>query len=222
MRSIRFLAVAVLAVVLALSAVQNVFASTLLFHDDGVPESLTAGDGVVFSLPSGWSSAHVLILRYWIDYVDPNGPRTFKANIWGSDGTTQLLVPMITVGPLPLAFVGWYDVDVSSKNIIVSGDFYVGFTGNTPNPVLVGADTEDRAPDSYSGGPVGYTGPSWTSWGNVFHLLIRVEVDQPAPPTGPVGGFVEPVNKLAVLAPWLAVIGLVSCVSAMVAGKRRS
>lgn len=152
--------------------------------------------------------------------MDPNGPRTFKANIWGSDGTTQLLVPMITVGPLPLNFVGWYDVNVSSKNIIVSGDFYVGFTGNTPNPVLVGADTEDRAPDSYSGGPVGYTGPSWTSWGSVFHLLIRVEVDQPAPPpfstTGPVGGFMEPVNKVAVLAPWLGVIGVVGCISAVV------
>jgi hypothetical protein len=38
-----------------------------------------------------------------------------------------------------------------------------------------------------------------------------------------VGGFVEPVNKLAVFAPWIAVIGLVGCVStvAVVRKKRR-
>ena len=32
----------------------------------------------------------------------------------------------------------------------------------------------------------------------------------------PVGGIVEPVNKLAVLAPWLAVIGLVGCIGTVV------
>ena len=38
-----------------------------------------------------------------------------------------------------------------------------------------------------------------------------------------VGGFVEPLNTLAILGPWLAVIGLVGCIGtvAVVAKKRR-
>jgi hypothetical protein len=42
-------------------------------------------------------------------------------------------------------------------------------------------------------------------------------------PVGPVGGLVEPINTLAVLAPWLAVIGLVGCIGtvAVIAKKRQ-
>ena len=44
-----------------------------------------------------------------------------------------------------------------------------------------------------------------------------------APAGAPVGGFVESVNKLNVLAPWLVVIGLVGCIGTVVvvAKKRR-
>jgi hypothetical protein len=43
-------------------------------------------------------------------------------------------------------------------------------------------------------------------------------------PTGPVGGVVTPVNNFALLTPWLAVIGLVGCISTVVvvAKKRQS
>jgi hypothetical protein len=55
--------------------------------------------------------------------------------------------------------------------------------------------------------------------GVILHYL-----GQPSPaPTGtPVGGVIEPVNRLSVLAPWLAVIGLVGCIStAVVVAKKR-
>ena len=43
-------------------------------------------------------------------------------------------------------------------------------------------------------------------------------------PPAPVGGFMEPVNKLVVLAPWLAVIGVVGCIAtvAVVSKKRHA
>jgi TolB protein len=44
----------------------------------------------------------------------------------------------------------------------------------------------------------------------------------PALPAGPVGGFMEPVNKLAVLAPYLALFGVIATVSVVVRKKREN
>jgi len=61
------------------------------------------------------------------------------------------------------------------------------------------------------------TSMTWTLAGGAYRgiwRLIAVTLVPAAAPTlvsGPVGGFMEPVNKLAVIAPWLAVIGIVGC-----------
>jgi hypothetical protein len=44
--------------------------------------------------------------------------------------------------------------------------------------------------------------------------MIRAYVDPNTPPTGaPVGGFLEPVNKLVVFAPYLALFGVIGTVA---------
>ncbi|MGA2239600.1 MAG: choice-of-anchor U domain-containing protein [Candidatus Bathyarchaeia archaeon] len=43
----------------------------------------------------------------------------------------------------------------------------------------------------------------------------------PPPSAGPVGGVVEPVNKLVVFAPYVALLGLVSAVTVVVAKPRK-
>jgi len=45
--------------------------------------------------------------------------------------------------------------------------------------------------------------------------MIRAEVDPcTSPPAGgPVGGFMEPVNKLAIFAPYLALVGVIGAVA---------
>lgn len=42
--------------------------------------------------------------------------------------------------------------------------------------------------------------------------MIRAEIDPIASPGAPVGGFMEPVNKLAVFAPYLALFGVLAVV----------
>jgi hypothetical protein len=46
---------------------------------------------------------------------------------------------------------------------------------------------------------------------------VSVTVYYDPPPTGPVGGFMEPVNKVAIIAPYVALLGLVSTVAVVVA-----
>lgn len=49
------------------------------------------------------------------------------------------------------------------------------------------------------------------------NVMIRAPVEQPG---APVGGFVEPVNKLAVLTPYLALFGIVAAVAVTIEYER--
>jgi hypothetical protein len=50
--------------------------------------------------------------------------------------------------------------------------------------------------------------------------MNRAEIDPIVSPGAPVGGFMEPANKLAVFAPYLALLGVIGAV-AVVYCKRR-
>lgn len=191
---------------------QEVNASTWLLYDDGVPESSTGGPvAVKYSLPSGWTKAYIYTIKFYIYRIDLTGPQTFKSDFYDSDGKTKLPYPSTIVGPL--TSTGWLEIDVTTKNIEVSGDFYVTYVGHNPNPSSVALDTENRPVDTYywnSG-----TG-QWTSWGNIVHAFIRVEVSQDPPPTPtpttpltPVSGLVIRTNKLEILTPYLMLAGLI-------------
>lgn len=211
MRSMRLLAVAVLAVVLALSSAQNAFAATELAYDDGTAESAASPlvGGLVavrFSLPTGWSAAKLLTARYYIEF----GPSIFRVHVYGSTWTTELCcTPPLDVTP---SATGWFDVDLTAYNIVVSGDFHIAAEWLATGIPGIGADSSSfPAWRSYYKNP----GGDWTGgWG--INLMIRADVDQPAI-GAPVGGFMEPVNKLAVLAPYLALFGLVATAVVVVA-----
>ena len=220
MRSARLLAVAVLAVVLAVSSVQNAFAATELKYDDGTAEDYfylsTGGVAAVrFSLPTGWSSAKLLTAEYYIYYYSGIA---FRVRIFNSGGVTELLLPPLDVTPSATGCVQcWFSVDLGSYNIVVSGDFYVAIEWKSDALPWIGRDTSSSAGPSYMVGLVG-----WEQLG--FNLMVRAVVDEVTQPEpAPVGGFVESVNTFALLSPWVAVIGLVGCIGTVVvvAKKRR-
>jgi uncharacterized delta-60 repeat protein len=130
------------------------FAATELLYDDGSAEGWGAcGLGyylaVRFSLPSGWSDASLLKVRYYIwDY-----PRTFKVHVFGSDGVVDLLTPFAVT---PNA-TGWFDLDLTSHNVRVSGDFYVAAECTINLRPYFGRDTSSPDNRSYTGSPGTWT-----------------------------------------------------------------
>lgn len=218
------LLIAVVVSAISFLPIQEVKASTWLFYDDGVPELSTGGPAAVkYSLPSGWTKAYIYTIKFYIYKIDLTGPQTFKSDFYDSDGKTKLPYPSTIVGPL--TSTGWLEIDVTSKNIEVSGDFYVSYVGHNPNPSSVALDNENRPVDTYywnSG-----TG-QWTSWGNIVHAFIRVEVSQDPPPTPtptttltPVSGLVMHTNKLEILTPYVTLAGLITAISIVYVIKRR-
>jgi len=189
--------------------VQEAKASVELAYDDGTAESgLTAEPpiehAVRFSLQPGWSSAKILIARYFIW----SNPDTFRLHIYGS-GVTD---PALDVTP---AGTGWFDVDLSSYNIVVSGDFYISIEYLSTIPPIGRDITGPIDLRSYAKEPPGFL---WEVTANT-DLMIRAVVDPIA--FAAVGGVVIPTNKLEILTPYLALAGLVIAVSAVVVVKKR-
>lgn len=205
MRSMRLLAVAVLAVVLALSSAQNAFSGTWIKYDDGTPEQSVfkylsphslGCMAVRFSAPPGSALLSVAYYRMFTT------EQAFDLYILGSDGQTVLFGPQSTT---PVGPEGWFYVDV---NIVVPGDFYTAACWPQPDPLL-GVDT-DNGGQTFTG-QIGNWAPFY--WGSgPANLMIRAELGSSAP-VGPVGGVVEPVNKIVVFAPYLALLGVIGAVA---------
>jgi hypothetical protein len=210
-RSFRLLAVAVLTIVLALSAAQTAFASTEIKYDDGSDESyvvygLNMVVGVRFSLPLGWASALLLSATIMIDTSNGN-PSTQQAKVHVFDATG--MIDLVT--PFTVTLVGGWNT-VSIPSVPVSGDFYVAFQNPSASALAIRTDTDHPTGRSVSG--VGGLGsPSQKNW----NYMIRAYVDPNTPPTGaPVGGFMEPVNKLSIIAPYLIFFGLIVAVAVVI------
>jgi hypothetical protein len=109
---------------------------------------------------------------------------------------------------------GWFDVDLSSYNIVVSGDFYVAAEYldaiGLPGMGLDHSSVVGRSYVRHSPGDCAVVQSN--------NLMIRADVDQVSAPAGaPVGGFMEAVNKVAVFAPYLALFGVMAVVLVAVA-----
>jgi len=52
-------------------------------------------------------------------------------------------------------------------------------------------------------------------------IVVKIEVGVPTPPAAPVGGVLSPVDKLAIVAPYLSLLGLVGAVLAVAVVKRK-
>jgi hypothetical protein len=217
MRSARLLVVAVLAVVLALSSAQNAFAAIELYYDDGTAETgVTLGTpgtslAVRFFLSDfGLSGTYkVRTVRYYI--YDIPGASTFTVRVYGSDGSAELCCsPRLDVSP---SATGWYDVDLTAYSVVVSGNFYVAIEFRLVMSPVIGEDTTSPHSRSYFGSP-----GSWTL-STTANYMISAIVDPYTPPS--VGGVLMPANTLALVSPWLAVIGLVGCIGVVVVVVKR-
>ena len=224
-RSVKLFAVAVLAIVLALSSAQNAFAVTELAYDNGVffqSIAFTLG-GILFSLPTGVSSAHLRYVRFVLTGAPtPTFPLTI--HITRPDHVTELSGSPITfsgVGALPTGIgcpAGWtacYGFDVTSYGIVVTDDFFVILD----TAVTMAEPTTDNAitgppSRSYIGFASNLAGMAWVT-GNM-NILLRVDIDPIVAPAGPVGGVVEPVNNVAIAAPYLALFGVIAAVAVVI------
>ena len=222
--------VVVLAVILALSSAQNVFSSQWIIYDNNNPSNngfLAAFVGVRFSLPTGVSSAHLLAVSfYWIETTDtvqgsgmvmamsPQDQIVVYVHITGaSPSTATELTSFIPVMPS----LGWNPVDVSSRSIVVSGDFYVAIEQPVPITVAFDIGSSNFEGRSVGGDSLDHVTNSECCGGfGPRNFMIRAEIEPIVSPIGPVGGFMEPVNKLVVFAPYLTLFGLVATVAVVV------
>lgn len=190
-----------LTIILACSIVPSVFAVTELFYDDGGNESFTYNNNgygaVKFSLPTGLSKAQLLRVRYYIS-GQVYGDVGFDVYIFDSDGSTILFGPKAIIP----TEVGWLYVDLISSNIIITGDFYVAMYWEFPAPSL-GVDNDDPDLMSFTAD----SPPSWTIYTS-GDFMIRAELEQPHT----VGGYFTSVNKIGLLIPYIALVGLIGVV----------
>jgi len=199
--------IAVVLILLASSLSQAYGTPVEIAYDNGVHFGNNAlrFAGVMFSLPTGVTSARLLTVRfYWIDAGDP-----VTVHITASDHVTELTTPIPTTGTATV----FQDLDVSGLGIVVTGDFFV-FLEN-PGGCLCnfGVDSSPSVGRSYySGTTLAAIIPYPTN-----NILLRVVVDPIPPPTTTtttvpppavhplnVGGEMFPVNLLQVLGPWVA------------------
>jgi hypothetical protein len=198
----------VLVVIFAVASSHNVFASTEIAYDDGTGAILAGNSfsGVRFSLPSGVSRAQIRTVRFaWNAYPDP-----LVIHITGPDHVTELTAPIsvTTTSAAPT----FQDVDVFDRGIVVSGDFYVvteRLAQSAGNPYL---DSAVNYPRSFGASSLADLTTPYPR-----DLLIRVVIES----VSPVGGVVLPTNRLTVLAPYLAMLGLVAVAATVYVTKRK-
>ncbi len=209
MRSMRLLAVAVLAVVLALSSAQNAFATTELAYDKNSwfdNQALGAGEllAVRFTLSDfvSWPQAKVVRVAFYVF----SGDVAFRVHIRGNLGTACTGLDLTTFDVTPYVLENWNYYDVSGS-AVVSGEFCVVAEWLTNANPSIGLSN----PPTGSGHSYRYQGGTWLH-DTGYDDMIRAYVD-PLGTGAPVGGFVEPVNKLAVFAPYLALFGVIGAVA---------
>jgi hypothetical protein len=209
MRSTKLLAVAVLAVVLALSSAQNAFATTELAYDKNSwfdNQNLNVGEllAVRFTLSDfvSWPQARVVRVAFYVY----SGDVAFRVHIRGNLGIECNGLDLTTFDVTPYVLENWNYFDVSGS-AVVSGEFCVVAEWLTNGNPRIGLSN----PPTGSGHSYRYQGGLWFH-DTGYDDMIRAYVD-PLGTGTPVGGFLEPVNKFAVFAPYLVLFGVVGTVA---------
>lgn len=145
--------VCTLAIMLVLCSTQSSFARTELAYDDGTAEASGMPDlppigtgygAVLFSLPSGWSTARLVTFRFYKCADEACGNVAVKSatpveiHILSNNGVTELTTPFqldITIDN------SWNIFDLTSRSIIVPKDFYVAVKWLQQGP-LIGFDAD--------------------------------------------------------------------------------
>ena len=217
----KFLLVIIFIALLSAQSIENAFAGTWIIYDDNTRDThvgfaVGVYMGVKFTLPSGETAA-LLTARFWLQTWVPM-PYCVEVHVFDASGYTDLTTP-ITYGTLVGEFDQFFNLDLSSLGITVGKEFWIAliFKETSHFNVNLGLDTGSSYGRSY----YATSPPSWNSYPGNF--IIRAEVDpimKPVP-SGPqhVGGEIFAANKLAMLSPYLALIGLVAV--AAIFAKRR-
>ncbi|WP_455279212.1 hypothetical protein [[Eubacterium] cellulosolvens] len=187
---------------IASTIIPQAYAATELAYDDGTQEfedgrPIGTVYAVKFSLPSGWSGAKILTARYYVK----DDIATFNVYILDNDGNSIIFGPLAVTPPSQDVF---FDVDLSSYDIIVSGDFWVAWEWAVDYNPTIGLDIDDPDGRSYYG-----TIGSWSQF-QTQDIMIRAVVEES---TLAVAGVLIPVNKLAIITPYIALAGLVAAIS---------
>lgn len=197
LRCLLLLMMAMLIIITPVVLPSNAQGTQTLYYDNGEIFGRTSGfiSGVKFSLPAGVSSANITTVRYMWYAIGG----TLIIHITGADHVTELTDPISTTAAINgTAGPGvWNEVDVSNRNIVVSGDFYVAVekTGTLDTGLIL-----DNATD----GVRSFYGPSMASLTtpSEHNFMIRVVI-QPLTPTIP--EFPQTVMLLVPVAMCLAV-----------------
>lgn len=218
MRSASLFAVVALAVVLVLSSAHNAFAQTELYYDDGTSENYVfsmfvgARYAVRFSLPSGWSAASVVGVKF---YTWREG--SAMVHIYGSlsDGCAGVDLQSFSMN---FNLNSWNE-QTGLTGVTVTGDFCVAAEYTAENFPQFGLDSI-VAPE-VDPQTTWISEPGSATWSHLvfpspppYIFMIRAWVGPAGP--APVGGVLMPANTLALVAPWVAVIGLVGCIGTIV------
>ena len=200
--------------VLILFTIQNVSAVTELGYDDGsrdTSQSPSQGSyrAVKFELID-FDLIFVKLFKARIFLNNPAGgpgPQPVEVHILASDGFTPLITP-IPITPE----TNWHWEEVTLPNIMVSGSFYIAISWQTDfGAPDIGVDNTDPSSRSYRGTP-----GSWTLVTNAF--MIRVEVEKIE---STVGGVASPINKLELMKPYIALVGVITAISTVYLLRRR-
>jgi hypothetical protein len=212
MRSTRILVVAVLAVVLALSSTQNVFAAALDQKQEVVDGSWNLGYGDPSTLGQEFQPSLPILVAVEVNLVVEFTPATIILNVRHGTITGAILGSASLSVPVGTSWVyfslGSVSVTPSSTYVIEVTDANMGQT--PPQPVSSYWSASDS--DSYpKGAAIVLRAPTG------FDFAFRTYGESPASPPTPVGasvgGLMEPVNKLAVFVPYLALFGVIGAVA---------
>jgi hypothetical protein len=207
--------VIVLVIIVVALPIHEAFAAPVtLFYDAGPSYNANGSAtfqfaGVEFSLTGGATSAKLLTIQCSFS----SATSLLRIHVTASDHKTELAgspsnEPAGSCGGAG----GVSSIDVSSLGVVVPVDFFVVLEDTSGDNQLPFSDSLLNVGRSY----VGTTSLDNMAVWSQYNWAIRVIVDPILPsvgPVGPVGGFLEPVNKLAVFAPYLALFGVIGTVA---------
>ena len=202
---------------LTISSIQIAFAGTWLSYDDGTQDGnwicITSDPiyAVKFTLPDGLTSARLLTVSAFKTPDEISADQgELNVQVLSSDFSTVLAGPFLFLLDSPGGF--FRSVSVPGE-VVVPSEFYIVLTG-VPE-ACIGLASSSAGHTYRKILPDG----SWTIYPVQFDLMVRVEVEQVEFP--PVGGVASPINKLEILAPYLALAGLIIAVSTVYVIKKR-
>ncbi|MBS7623889.1 DNRLRE domain-containing protein, partial [Candidatus Bathyarchaeota archaeon] len=131
---------------------------------------------------------------------DTGIPWTTAGGVWTTEDSASSTVP-----PTAGQWMSW-DVTGIVKDWMENGQPNYGFIIRDPNDGVAGIDAAARF----------YT----REWSTIDERPV-LKIDW-VPAAAPVGGYLVPTNKLAVLAPYLALVGLIAVVSVISVQRKRT